>query len=150
MIPQVEKIVLDKLSDRIIKRGLQRSGDQVIGIGISWLWQLPETHKFQVCAVRHDAFYDAVEILSGLKKFEDLPSIPQGYRDYVRIAIEAYNARTTKSYLAFIQDADREFYHQCLKIANHNNSYLLRFQAELFYFLVKKWSRMKFKEYDRS
>lgn len=33
--------------------------DKVQGIGISWLWMLPDTHPFQRAALAHDQFYDA-------------------------------------------------------------------------------------------
>lgn len=143
----ITKLALEKASDYAIKKTLKKS-DSVVGLGISWLWMLPVDHKFMPCAIRHDAHYDAIEVISGLKRIKDLPKVPFGYHVHVETAVYEFTKQLI-SKKEFINRADREFYHSCIKIAHYHKSTWLRLQAELFYLIVKKWSDLKFKEWEK-
>ena len=73
------------------------------GLGVPWLWQLPDTHPFHEAGVKHDRAYD-------LKV-----------------------GPTSKPY-------DVEFLEDCLSIAG--SSRYLKFQAYLFYFIVRAWGKI--------
>lgn len=144
----ITKLALEKASDYAIKKTLQKNSDNVVGLGISWLWMLPEDHKFQSAGVRHDAHYDAIEIISGLKRIADVPKVPFGYQVHVETAVYEFTKQLI-SKRDFIKNADRQFYESCLRIAQYKKSIWLRLQAELYYLIVKKWSDLKFKEWEK-
>lgn len=145
---KLKKVAVEKIADYAIKKTLNKFDDQVVGIGISWLWMLPANHKFQPAAIRHDAHYDAIEIILGRKTFLQLPKKPYEYEYHVRTAIYEFTNQNITIH-QFIKKADDVFYTSCKQIANLNQSSWLKLQAELYYQIVTLWSDLKFKEYEK-
>jgi hypothetical protein len=89
-------------------------------LGIPWLWELPESHKFTECAQYHDGAYDVGEGL--------------------------YSIGEKELALRYIKRADKDFVICCLKVARKENSFFLKMQAIAFGHLVITWRKLKFKK----
>lgn len=121
-----------------------------VGVGLSKIWQLPQDHPFYPAAKYHDASFDAVYILQGKKKIEDIkgPLYPSDYSviikqkldqlDWMRLSIQDEN----KLIKEFIRRSDMLFEARCNSLAT---SRWLKLQAAIFCKLVKTYSFIKFR-----
>lgn len=87
------------------------------GIGIAWLWKLPDTHPFFEAAVNHDGEYD---LMREGKSPYDSSAIPDFhfYQDCVIAAAEQDSVAKIEYYLA---------------------------QAHIFYALISTWGLKRWK-----
>ena len=85
------------------------------GIGIAWLWKLPDEHPFQKAALKHDAAYDLMRAGASPFATSEEPDM-EFFRDCLRAAIEQPTLRKIEFYI---------------------------FEAELFYRLVRAWGRLR-------
>jgi len=87
------------------------------GVGIAWLWKLPDTHPFYRAALYHDSEYDLMR--EGKSPYES-SAIPDlaFYRKCIRAAAEQEDILKIEYYLA---------------------------QAKTFYILIRMWGRIRWK-----
>lgn len=83
------------------------------GIGIAWLWKLPDSHPFQPAALKHDAYYDDMRAGAPMTETSELVDYVF-YKDCLAIA----DAQPTL--------VKRLFY---------------RLQAKLFYLIARQWGK---------
>lgn len=151
LIDKAKDLALEKSKDIAIKK-LEKlaKDDGWVGVGVGSIWGLSDgksgvpAHRFHIAAVQHDAAYYMLEFLLGEIEWEDLPTEPLDFREFVKLELDQYKAWKSDPY-SYVKQADREFYEMCKKLAGSN--LWLRFQAELFYRVIDKWSDMKFERY---
>lgn len=121
---------------RIQLRGLTAAAAGYVepaGIGISWLWQLPDTHWAYWCAVWHDCGYD-------LRRFLTPGSFKMRINDFVLPAELFYAAISPTSELL-----DRGF--RARMRARARTSFQ-HFTAEAWYPVIRTWGTAKWPEFE--
>lgn len=129
----------------------KKKSEDWVGLGIVWLWGLPEDHRFHIAAVHHDASQDALAIFVGKKTLDDCPSEPIYYKDFVTTKLtelqnyatehrhEMSMGRILRSW-AGLKDA--EFYELCTNLRETKWQIV---EGEIFYKQVKIWSYFKYR-----
>lgn len=127
------------------------SDSEWVGLGIFWLWGLPENHRLHIAGVTHDASQDAMAIFVGKKTLDQCSDDPIYYKDFVTQKLNelqefATANRHTMSMGRILRSwaglKDAEFYELCTKLRETKWQLI---EGEVFYKQVKIWSYFKYK-----
>lgn len=104
-----------------------------IGIGIPWLWQLPDDHRFFKAAVYHDAAYyirnGEEELFQKLILKIENPDFVLDPHKYSQSKIEAREDTSLFCDITFLLD--------CYELAG--SSRWLKFLAHFFFIIIRIW-----------
>ena len=112
--------VLDGLLDKLRRIIQKQDMSQYIeppGIGIAWLWKLPDTHPFFQAAIRHDAEYDLMREGKSPHPSNEIPDL-HFYQDCLLAIAKLDSVVAIEFYL---------------------------FQAHVFYGLIRTWGSVRWK-----
>lgn len=101
-------------------RLIQKDGKEYVeppGIGLAWLWKLPDTHPFFMAAVRHDKQYDLMREGQSPWRSSEMPDY-FFYSECVHAASQQPDAKLITKYVK---------------------------QARLFYCLTRCWGKMRWR-----
>lgn len=122
-----------------------------VGLGIFWLWGLPEDHRLHIAGVTHDATQDAMAIFVGKKTLNECSTKPIYYREFVTTKLrelqEYASANRHKMSMGQVLRSwsalkDVEFYEICTKL---RETTFQKIEGEIFYKQVKIWSYFKYR-----
>lgn len=111
------KALLNKLLKFIDKQDMSNYIEPP-GIGIAWLWKLPDTHPFFVASKRHDYEYDLMREGTSPYSSSEIPDL-LFYQDCLRAIAELDSIMEIEFYLT---------------------------QAHIFYGLIRTWGAIRWRK----